>query len=191
MIKLNGIWKEGFAFDNHTISSEFLGNDEYGTPRFKTIRTQMGELLYRMKYCQDGSQLRAIMELLISDVGFCRLMEKVDEILLVPPSNIGRMIQPVVYVANEIATYFHKPLNMHALQTSNREQIKNLDEQDREGIINSSAIINVGMLDARKSYIILDDVYDTGSTLKAYAGRLVQLGVCNLYVFTLTKVRSR
>lgn len=191
MILLRGPWKEGYAFSPHSKSSEFLGNDELGHPRFKTERTPMGECLYRFKYWQDSTQIRAIMSMLISDADFCSLINRVDEVLIVPPSNIGRVIQPVVYVATKIAEYFGKTLNAQALQTANRDQIKNLDEPDREAVIRRSAIINTSVLDVRKSYIILDDVYDTGSTLKAYAALLQEQGFADISIFTLTKVRSR
>lgn len=191
MILLRGPWKEGYAYSSHSVSSEFLGNDDHGIPRFKTVRTAMGECLYRIKYWQDSTQINAIMSMLISDVDFCSLIARVDEVLIVPPSNIGRVIQPVVCVATKIAEHFGKPLNVQALQTTNREQIKNLDEPDREAIIRRSAIINTSVLDACKSYIILDDVYDTGSTLKVYAALLQEQGFADISIFTLTKVRSR
>lgn len=57
-IKLPGNWFEGFALDLHTISSEFLGYDEYGHEVFDTKRSEMGELLYRLKYGSDKSVLQ-------------------------------------------------------------------------------------------------------------------------------------
>ena len=35
-----GRWREGFALDYHTIKSDFIGHDEYGHPRFETVRTE-------------------------------------------------------------------------------------------------------------------------------------------------------
>ena len=49
-MRVPGSWREGYVLDYHTKSSEFLGYDEYGHPRFETIRTEVGELLYRLKY---------------------------------------------------------------------------------------------------------------------------------------------
>ena len=191
MIVLEGPWKEGYAFDFHSKSSKYLGEDESGKPRFQTERTPMGEAVYRLKYWQEISQIKTIISLLTSNTNFCTLMANVDEILIVPPSNIGRMLQPVVCVAKEIADFFRKPLNTQALLTSNREQIKNLDEHEREMVMKHAAIINPRTLDTGKSYIILDDVYDTGSTLKAYSSQLQNYSINNIFVFTLTKVRSR
>jgi len=47
---ITGCWTEGFALDFHTLSSEFIGDDEYGHPQFDTKRSEIGELLYRLKY---------------------------------------------------------------------------------------------------------------------------------------------
>ncbi len=41
---------EGYTLDIHTISSDFLGYDGYGHAQFDTQRSEMGELLYRLKY---------------------------------------------------------------------------------------------------------------------------------------------
>ena len=40
-IRIFGNWKEGFAFDLHTISSVYLGDNEYGHPVFDTKRSEM------------------------------------------------------------------------------------------------------------------------------------------------------
>jgi competence protein ComFC len=45
--KLKGPWEDGYALDIHTISSEFIGHNEFGHPQFDTKRTEIGELLYR------------------------------------------------------------------------------------------------------------------------------------------------
>ena len=47
--KILGKWKEGFSLDLHTLSSVFIGDDEFGHPRFDTRRSEIGELLYKLK----------------------------------------------------------------------------------------------------------------------------------------------
>jgi len=65
-VKLSGNWHEGFALDLHTISSEFLGYDEFGREVFDTKRSEMGELLYRLKYRSDRSSLKGILDVTIN-----------------------------------------------------------------------------------------------------------------------------
>jgi competence protein ComFC len=51
--KVAGRWSYGFTLDVHTTSSELLGHDEYGHPQFASKRSELGELLYRLKFRRD------------------------------------------------------------------------------------------------------------------------------------------
>lgn len=67
MIKISpmqivGEWTEGYALDIHIFKSIFLGHDEYGHPQFDNIRSEMGELVYRLKYRSDKSVIPTISE---------------------------------------------------------------------------------------------------------------------------------
>jgi hypothetical protein len=46
-----------------------VGYDEYGHPRFDTVRTEAGELLYRLKY---KGQMDALEELVTVSAAFIR-----------------------------------------------------------------------------------------------------------------------
>ena len=54
--------EEGYALDLHTTSSTFLGYDGYGHPQFETVRSELGELLYKLKYRADPSAVDSIAE---------------------------------------------------------------------------------------------------------------------------------
>ena len=49
-IRLVGNWTEGYSMDVHTIRSIYLGVDEYGHSKYDTTRSEIGELLYQLKY---------------------------------------------------------------------------------------------------------------------------------------------
>jgi competence protein ComFC len=51
--QLFGKWKAGYALDVHTLSSVPIGSDEFGHMQFETTRSEIGELLYRLKYRSD------------------------------------------------------------------------------------------------------------------------------------------
>ena len=55
--RIKGPWKNGYTLDEHTISSVPIGYDEYGHTLFDTKRSDIGELLYRLKYRGDRSQI--------------------------------------------------------------------------------------------------------------------------------------
>src|SRR5689334_10517068 len=90
---LRGPWASGFALHVHSLSSTYLGDDEYGYPRFSTTRSPVGELLYRLKYRQDKT---AIDPLAQAAANFCRKTWRlrIDAILPVPPTQ-ARRLQPV------------------------------------------------------------------------------------------------
>ena len=64
---LEGNWKAGWAMDYHTISSTFesVGN-------FNTTRTELGELLYQLKYAEDQSKVKEIASIIESKLGVKR-----------------------------------------------------------------------------------------------------------------------
>ena len=58
MAKINpqtiaGQWKAGIALDVHTLSSTYLGVNEHGHEVYDTTRSEVGQLLYRLKYRSD------------------------------------------------------------------------------------------------------------------------------------------
>jgi predicted amidophosphoribosyltransferase len=188
MIDIMGPWKKGYAFDIHTIKSEYLGENEYGHPMFNTIRSPMGQCLYELKFGQKFSTIERIINLLLEDKGFNDFISIIDVILPVPPSNKYRQLQPVVLVAQEIARILKKELRQDILISSNSEEVKNLDMNEKYERIRKSLSIE-GQLDKSKNILILDDVFDSGSTLIAMANALIGKGYVNIFIFTLTKTR--
>jgi hypothetical protein len=55
-------WTSGYALDVHTLSSEYIGHNEYGHPQFDTKYSDMGQLLTRLKYKSDKSVLGVIVD---------------------------------------------------------------------------------------------------------------------------------
>jgi competence protein ComFC len=45
-IELNGNWDKGLAFDVHSLSSTYLGPNEFGHDQWDTTRTEMGALVH-------------------------------------------------------------------------------------------------------------------------------------------------
>ena len=68
-MRVPGFWKEGYVLDYHTRSSDFIGYDQFGRPMFQTVRTDVGELLYRLKY---KGQMSALDDLTAVSVDFLR-----------------------------------------------------------------------------------------------------------------------
>jgi len=97
-IRIPGNWKKGFAYDIHTLDSVYLGVDEYGHDRWENTRSEMGELLYDLKYHGRSENVEKIVDMLNRYKG----IEEMDAIIPVPSTNKNRRIQPVLEIAKEL-----------------------------------------------------------------------------------------
>jgi len=66
--EIKGTWDQGYVLDVHTISSTMIGHNEFGHPEFDTVRSQMGELVYRLKYKGDKAAVSAILDAVVTFV---------------------------------------------------------------------------------------------------------------------------
>ena len=188
-IKIHGNWKKGIALDLHTKSSEYLGLDEFGHDRFETIRTEMGELVYKLKYKSDLSVVPQIVNAIVKIGG----IEKMDYIIPVPPSNIHRRFQPVFIIAEELSRKIDVELATDLiLKIRETPELKNItDDKERDNITRDAFSLNDTYDLSGLKVLILDDLYRSGTTLRAITSLLYEEGkVKNVYVVTLTKTRS-
>jgi competence protein ComFC len=188
MINISGPWKSGYAFDIHTIRSKHIGDDQYGHPRFLTERSPIGQCLYKLKFGQKFQEISNIINILSSDDSFSNFISGIDIIIPVPPSNKLRHLQPVILVTQEIARIYNKELRQDIFMSSNSEEMKNIDTDEKYDTI-KNALRMEGQLDKSKTILLFDDVFDSGSTLMAMTNILIENGYNNIFVFTLTKTR--
>ena len=189
MIKVDGPWKKGYAFDIHTIESIYTGDNEYGHPTFDTKRSPMGQCIYELKYGQHLPILDKIVKMILKDPSFSKFIDIVDIILPVPPSNKYRLIQPVLVCSQKIAEKYQKELRCDIINSTNREELKNAVTEEKYDKIKASIIIK-DKIEKTKRLLIFDDVFDSGSTLSAITNALIEKGYGHVYVFTLTKTRK-
>ncbi len=188
--KIAGNWLDGYALDIHTISSEFLGYDGFGHEIFDTKRSELGELLYRLKSKQKINVKDQIIEIATNFIN-SQWKDKIDGILPVPPSNIGRKVQPVIVIAKGIADKLGITLYEKALiKTKETHELKNvLDFNDRLAILQDVFLVNDEHLEGKR-LLLFDDLFRSGATLNAATKALYQQGkVGKVYVLTLTRTR--
>ena len=94
-VRIPGRWVDGRALDVHTVSSTYLGEDEFGHTRFETTRSGMGELLYRLKYRGDRAVVTEIAE---AAAAFVRGWQTSLEVLVPVPPSRERALQPVLEI---------------------------------------------------------------------------------------------
>jgi predicted amidophosphoribosyltransferase len=193
-IKLEGNWAEGYALDIHIISSEYLGDDEYGHPHFDTKRSELGELVYRLKYQDDKSVLgdlaKAASDFLLNEWG---IVKNLNFIVPVPPSNLTREFQPVIEIVNRLSDILNIPICVDTLiKFKKTSELKDIEEYTkRQEILKDAFLIQNDLLEG-KNILLFDDLYRSGATLRVITEILYNKGrVENIFVLTLTKTRTK
>lgn len=178
-----GSWKEGYALDFHVLYSNFLGNNEFGHPEFDTKRTEIGELMYALKYKGD---LNALDKIVDCAIGFLTswLGGKGIKYIVPAPFSSDRAVQPVMQIAKNIAEkcdkiyrddFFCKTKTPSSKDGNKEIEIKTLKRE----VINGSVLL-------------IDDLFDTGATLNACVKALQEdLNVSTIYVLCMTKTRRK
>ncbi len=188
--ELKSNWKRGFAYDVHTLDSVYMGVDEHGHDSWQTTRSEMGELLYRLKYQGDASVVGQIVDRL----GKYKGLETMDAIVPVPSTNKQRKIQPVLAIAKALAKRINVPVLDNILQKqTGGQELKNVDDsQARQALLETSLTLNPKANLAGKNILLLDDLYRSGSTLTVATDILYQQAkVKNVFVLVMTKTRSK
>lgn len=136
--KIEGPWTAGYVLDLHTISSVHIGSDEFGHERWDTKRSEIGELLYRLKYRGDKSVLSELTNAAASFIRSWKINFSV--IVPVPPTKIYRTFQPVLALASEIASQLNVPMLKSAIRkTKQIPELKNVyDVAERKRLLSNA-----------------------------------------------------
>jgi competence protein ComFC len=192
--KLTGAWNEGFVLDIHTLSSTLIGYDEFGHEMFDTKRSALGELLYKLKYGTDKSVLNDILDTVAEFLlKKWKVVQSLDLIVPMPPSNISRRSQPVLELARGLSSRTGVPVSEYALaKVKETPQLKNVyGYEERARLLNEVFEARSSLVQG-KSVLLLDDLYRSGATLNTASQALRQKGKAKtIYVLALTRTRSK
>jgi predicted amidophosphoribosyltransferase len=179
-------WVEGYVLDYHTISSTPTGDPYY---RFDTKRTDLGERLYQLKYRRGGAAVLAD----IADTAeqFVRQWGVLIECIVPAPASLNRTSQPVIEIARELASRLGIPAYESALKkVTATQQMKNIDDwAERQALLKDA--IQLGDADvADKTVLLIDDLIESGSTLRRAAEVLLNDGSAKaVYALALTRTK--
>lgn len=189
-IEIKGNWKKGYALDFHTKSSLYLGRDQYGHDQFDTTRTEIGQLVYDLKYNHNQTVVQKIIDIILTQIkGF----EKIDVIIPVPPSK-SRAYQPVLLIADALGIKTGiSVIKNEIIKIRETPELKDInDPGERERILRDAFGIAGRNHLQNKSVLLVDDLYRSGSTLRAITDILYNKArVADVYVIALTKTRSK
>lgn len=185
-ILLKGNWNEGYAIGVHTIKSIPIGENEFGHMQFDTTRSEIGELVYQLKY---DSNTGVIPEIVAKMQGIT-FSEAIDCIIPVPPSKY-RKIQPVIVLANEYGSAAGLEVIEAAITKKATKELKGVDDPgEREEILRNSHGLSQGVDLNGRNILLIDDVYRSGATLRAATDILLGSGARGVFVMTMTKTRT-
>jgi predicted amidophosphoribosyltransferase len=179
-------WVEGYVLDYHTISSTPTGDPYY---RFDTKRTELGELLFRLKYRAAGSA--AVTDIADTAEQFIRGWKPPVECIVPAPPSLTRKTQPAVEVARELAARLQVPLFENAVvKVKATPQMKNIDDwAERQRVL--AETVQSGKDDLKgKSILLFDDLIESGATLRRAAEVLLEEGGARaVYALVLTRTK--
>jgi predicted amidophosphoribosyltransferase len=180
-----GPWTEGYALHIHMLSSSFVGYDQYGHARFESLRSPIGELLYKLKYQQDQT---AVDQLAEAAEGFLKTWKPPIEAIVPVPPSITRRNQPVIAVAMALAERARIPLLASCLsKIKNTPQLKDIVEYDKRTEALKDAFAVAPEQTAGKTLLLFDDLYGSGATVSHIVEVLKnQGGAKAVYLLTLT-----
>ena len=188
--KLHGPWNDGYALDVHTTSSTMIGHNAYGHAVFDTVRSPLGELLYRLKNRGDQTTIPDIVATAGEFVKGWGV--QVDAVVPVPPSNTARKNQPVIEVARALSQHLRAPLCEACLsKAKNTAQLKDIfDYTKRTEILKDAFSVDAPKTKGKRP-LLIDDLYRSGATVSAIAQLLSTTGRAHaVYLLTLTHTRK-
>ena len=187
-IKLHGNWDEGWALDQHTLSSEYLGDSPLGRPQFRTVRSEIGEAMYPLKYRGFVGIVPKIAELATELLKEKGLLSSINIVLPVPPTT-QREFQPVFMIAEDLATLNDLFYSSEALVKTSTEAAKNMDSVQKMKL--PSTIQFVRSFNRPCNVLVIDDIFDTGGTLTGCVRALRRdPNTQRVFVLTMTKKRT-
>jgi len=188
--KIYGSWSDGYVLDLHSTGSTYIGDNEFGHPQFETHRTEMGELLFRLKYRSDET---AVNELVEAASSFIRKWAvKPSIIITVPLTKAYRKLQPVARLADGLGARLKIPVAHDAIRKQKQfAELKNVyDAEERRRLLEGAFDINSSRVKGHR-VLLVDDLYRSGATMNAIGDALQRSGAIAVFAFAFTQTRSR
>jgi len=189
-LKLAGPWAEGHVLERqHTISSEFIGHDSNGHAQFDTKRSELGELIFRLKNRSDKTTLEPIADTAAEFVLASKI--QFDALVPVPPSR-RRAFQPVTEIATALGARLAKPVLMDVVtKVKETPELKDVfDFNERQKLLQGAFTVNQKAAQSQR-LLLIDDLYRSGATAAIVANELTAAGASAVYFLAMTKTRTR
>lgn len=181
-----GPWDLGWVLAKHTLSSTYLGDDQYGHARFETVRSEVGEATFRLKYRQAWDQVEPLAATLVEQI-----YPRFDNVgLIVPmPASTARARQPVTEIAVAVGRRVGKPVFTGLLLKDAGPSLKNVygKEEKLAAMKDRLRVVNEISNDGRWNVMLIDDLFDSGASMESACAALKTYPkIGRIYVAALT-----
>lgn len=188
-MQICGRWRDGYVLDRHVVSSTLIGYNEFGHPMFDTKRTEIGQLLYRLKNRSDPSGVDQIID---TAVDFVRSWNpRIDVIVPVPPSQ-RRKRQPVFVLASGLGERLSVPVIQNCVtRVKKLPQLKNINDfAERKRLLEEAHSVDPALV-SKKNVLLFDDLYQSGATMNAVASALYDSGdASDVFALAITRTQN-
>ncbi|MCR5141857.1 MAG: hypothetical protein K6C68_04930 [Ruminococcus sp.] len=183
---VTGLWDEGYTLSPHLIKSVYIGEDPFGNKLFDNQRSELGQLLYDLKYGGDKTKVADIVAMISQPILNMFSDRKINCVIPIPASK-ERDFQPVYELAKGIAEVLDCYYVDNILKKTNNIQSKNLDEKS----LISESIIQQKKAKRSINVLLVDDVFDTGTTANACASVLREdPNIKKIFFVALTRTKG-
>jgi len=184
-MKISGPWTEGFVLDYHSFSATPTG-DPYHP--FEMKYTELGGRLFRLKY---RGEIVAVGDIIDTAEQFIRGWKPPVDCVVPTPPSLNRKAQPVVELARALGIRLNVAVCEDAVvKVKLTPPMKNVDDwYERQKILAEAIQVGPGLVKG-KCILLLDDIVESGSTLRRTAEVLQKNGAAaSLYALALTRKR--
>ena len=173
----------------HTISSEFIGYDSNGHAQFDTKRSELGELVFRLKNRSDRATLDPIAETAAEFIFVSKI--QFDAVVPVPPSR-RRAFQPVIEIATALGARLATPVLLSVVsKVKETPELKDVfDFGERQKLLEGAFAVDQKAAKGQR-LLLIDDLYRSGATAALVAKELSEAGAAAVYFLAMTKTRTR
>lgn len=184
-IKLAGNWEEGYALDYNVNKIEYLKENIFGYPEFEIEHTEIGKNLIEFKELEDISKGRELAEVIACFVrDEWKISDKIEGIISAPTTkNIPN--DPLYKLVKMVGINLKMPFSNSFFSKLLPDEIKKLSDEEKMNILKNN-IKKDKALKKRGSILLIDDFYNTGTTLKCISTLLRDdINLDNIYVITV------
>ena len=191
LLNINPMWVQGcWVLDYHTLSSVRVGTDAYGNPQYDTTRTEIGGLLYTLKFRPHQATDKMVDDMADTIADFIRKRpSEIDIIVPVPHSEARPRLRDLLECLSE---RLNVPVSFDGV-TRSRDvpAIKNIQDYDeRVRLLQDAHRVDPTRI-AGKKVLLFDDVYRSGATIRSVTQALYLQGSAkSVYRFAITRTRS-